>query len=114
MTTTAEIPAEWVELAEAINARHAAKVAEIAASDYRRTVTLRRDNLEVVLTIAPADSGASWEVNGTGIEYGYGGRNRAGDTRSRYFPDLDGDAGARAYANGWAARLIAQGYRITR
>jgi hypothetical protein len=113
-TTTAEIPAEWVALAAEMNARHEAKLAEIAASTYRRTVILRRGALEVHIDIAPADSGISWAVTGTGIEYGHGGRHRAGDTRTRYFADLDGEDGARAYANGWAAALIAKGYRITR
>ena len=110
-TTTAEIPAEWVALGRQIIARTEAKRAEIAASDYRRRAVLRRGNLEVVLTLAPADSGTSWEVNGTGIEHTGPGRGWAGDTRSRYFTDLDD---AKAYANGWAAKLTGQGYRLSR
>lgn len=112
--TATEIPAEWVALGREIIARTEAKRAEIAASDYRRRAVLRRGNLEVILTIAPADSGTSWEVNGCGLEHAGGGRSYVGDVRSRYFTDLDGDGGAKAYANGWAARLIAQGYRLSR
>jgi hypothetical protein len=107
------VPAEWIALAAHMNATHAAQLAKVAAANYARTVVLRRGALEVHLEIGPAESGAAFQVTGTGIEYGHGGRHRAGDTRTRYFADLDGDAGAKAYANGWAANLIAKGYRIT-
>lgn len=111
LNTSPEIPAEWVALGREIVARTEAKRAEIAASDYRRRAVLRRGHLEVVLTLAPADSGTSWEVNGTGIEHTGPGRAYAGDTRSRYFTELDD---AKAYANGWAANLTAKGYRLSR
>lgn len=111
MTATTEIPAEWIALGREIIARTEAKRAEIAASDYRRTVSLRRGADEVILSIAPADSWTTWEVQGIGYTHRGAGRTDVGDVRSRYFPELDD---AKAYANGWAASLTGKGYRITR
>jgi hypothetical protein len=110
-TTPTEVPAEWVAWAAEVNATNARNAAAIAASDYRRRVVLRNGNREVILTLAPADCGTTWEVNGCGFEHAGRGNTNVGDVRSRFFPNLDD---AKAYANGWAGNLAAKGYRITR
>jgi hypothetical protein len=83
--------------------------AEVAAANYSRRVTLRRDASEVILTVAPADSGTSWDVTGAGYTHRGGGHTDVGGVHSRYFGDL---ADAKAYANGWVESLTGKGYRI--
>jgi hypothetical protein len=123
MTGTAALTAEQIAALDALptdEMRRAAidiithteaKRAEIAASDYRRTVSLRRGADEVILTVAPAGSGISWEITGAGYTHRARGRTDVGDVQSRYRAELDE---AKAYANGWVKSLTDKGYRIAR
>lgn len=104
--TTAEIAAA----VERIAADAAARVARIAASDYRGRVELRKGFDTIILTVEPAAGNVSWEVAGVSI-YGTAQGGRVGGTARKFFGELDGEGGARAYANGWVADLIAKGYR---
>lgn len=109
-TATAEIPADVAEVLAGIVARDAKIRARMAAENYSRRVVLRKGNLEVILTVAVADSGTAYEITGCGIEH-HGGNGRVGDVVTRYRYTL---ADAKAHANGWAASLTAKGYRIAR
>jgi hypothetical protein len=97
--TTAEVD----QLAADVTAR----VARIAASDYRGRVELRKGYEQIILTIWPAAGNLSWEVAGVGIYLTAQG-GRVGGTAQKFFGEL---ADAQAYANGWFSRLVAKGYR---
>jgi hypothetical protein len=109
---TTMTPAEMATAVDRIVAEHNARVARIAASDYRGRVELRKGFDQITITIEPAAGNVSWEVAGVGIYLTTRG-GQVGDTARKFFGELDGAAGARAYANGWVAELIAKGYRRT-
>lgn len=111
MTTTMN-PAEIAAAAEQIAADAAARIARIAASNYRGRVELRKGFDAIVLTVEPAAGNVSWEVAGVGIYLTARG-GQVGGTARKFFGELDGEGGARAYANGWVADLIAKGYHRT-